>query len=233
LGGGPDAGAGRRDDDASQVQSTYGVIWRQGAGPLGRGKLELLSRSLRLEGVAESHPSSLELPYESLVHVRVGRAASERISGRPSLVLEPRGGETISIGAIAEPGVIGELAERIAGLRAGRQTAIVLPLRDGSHEAVRRLLDVGPPFRPERIGLDRHHVFLTPSEAVFVFESSQGPSVLEPLLAEPALWERASEWAQHLAGPPRIAESVYSWTRPDVETDHFLIPPGLRDGDGD
>jgi hypothetical protein len=210
------------------MQESFGVVWREGTGPLGRGKLELHPRSLRLDGLNGTGPSFREIAYDDLLHVRVGRAPTDRIAGRASLVLESRGGEPLAIASVSEPGVVGELAERIAVLRAGRRSAVVLPIRPGSHEAVRALLDSGPPFDPEEIGLDLHQVFLTPDEVVFVFESRLGASVLEPLLAAPGVWESASAWYEHLAGPPRIAEAVYAWSRPDA-VDRSLLPPGLRD----
>jgi hypothetical protein len=212
------------------MQESYGVVWREGTGPLGRGKLELHPRSLHLDGLAGPSPAVREIAYDDLALVRVGRAPAERITGRPSLVLELRSGEPLAIGSVSQPGVIGELAERIATLQAGRRTAVVLPIRPGAHEAVRALLVDGPPFDPDAIGLDRHQVFLTPDEVVFMFESRLGGSVLDPLLAAPGVWERASAWHEHLAGPPRIAEAVYAWSRPDIDVDQPLLPPGLRNG---
>jgi hypothetical protein len=73
---------------------------------------------------------------------------------------------------------------------------------------------------------------LTPDEVVFMFESRLGANVLEPLLAAPGLLETASAWHEHLAGPPRIAEAVYAWSRPDIDVDRSLLPPGLRNGNG-
>ena len=54
------------------------------------------------------------IPIESLKGIRVGRAPADRLAGRPSLVLEPRVGPTIRVGSVAQPGVIPELARRIA-----------------------------------------------------------------------------------------------------------------------
>ena len=96
---------------------SYGVVWREGAGPIGRGKLELHPWALRLEGLADSGPSLREIAYEDLALVRVGREAADRIAGRPSLILELRDGGPLTIASIAQPGVIGELAGRIAVLR--------------------------------------------------------------------------------------------------------------------
>jgi hypothetical protein len=217
------------------MRTTYGVVWREGQKPLARGKLELLPRAVRLDGMSGSEPTMREIAYDYLSEIRIGRSPEERIDGRPSLVLAPRSGDTLSIASVAQSGVIAEIAERLAALQLGtegrRRIAVVLPLREDAHDAVRALLAAGPPFDPELLGLDRHQVFLTASEAVFIFESQLGADALEPLLQEPELWQSAAAWHEHLAGPPRLAEDIFSWTRPSVRIDHSLLPPGLRNGD--
>jgi hypothetical protein len=216
------------------MRTSYGVVWREGALPLASGKLELLPRAVRLDGMAGSIPTTREIAYDLLSEIRIGRSAQDRIDGRPTLVLAPRSGEPVAIASVAQAGVISEIAERLAALQFGpavrHRTAVVIPLREGSFEAVQSLLEAGPPFDPDRIGLDRHQVFLTSAEAIFVFESRLGEHALEPLLEQPGLWQSAAAWHDHVAGPPRIAEDVYSWTRPDTETDRSLLPPGLRNG---
>jgi hypothetical protein len=217
------------------MHTTYGVVWKEGAKPLARGRLELLPRFVRLDGMAGSEPASREIAYDNLSEIRIGRSPEDRIDGHPTLVLAPRVGDTFSIASVAQAGVIAEIAERLAALQLGsegrRRLTIVLPLVEGAREAVRTLLADGPPFDPEALGLDRHEVFLTATEAVFVFESELGASTLEPLLQEPDLWKSAAAWHEYLAGPPRIAEDVYSWTRPPVRVDNSLLPPGFRNGD--
>ena len=54
--------------------------------------------------------------------------------------------------------------------------------------------------------------------------------LLHGLVEQPELWQSAAAWHEHVAGPPRIAEDVYSWTRPETETDRSLLPLGLRNG---
>jgi hypothetical protein len=217
------------------MHTTYGVVWKEGAKPLARGRLELLPRFVRLDGMAGSEPASREIAYDNLSEIRIGRSPEDRIDGHPTLVLASRVGDTFSIASVAQAGVIAEIAERLAALQLGsegrRRLTIVLPLVEGAREAVRTLLADGPPFDPEALGLDRHEVFLTATEAVFVFESELGASTLEPLLQEPDLWKSAAAWHEYLAGPPRIAEDVYSWTRPPVRVDNSLLPPGFRNGD--
>jgi hypothetical protein len=217
------------------MRTSYGVVWREGSLPLASGKLELLPRAMRLDGMAGSVPTKREIAYDLLSEIRIGRSTGDRIDGRPTLVLSPRSGDPFAIASVAQTGVIAEIAERLAALQFGsavrRRTAVVVPLREASHEAVRTLLSTGPPFDPDRIGLDRHDVFLTPTEAIFVFESRLGEKALEPLLEQPELWQTAAAWHEHVSGPPRIAEDVYSWTRPDIDADRSLLPPGLRNGD--
>jgi hypothetical protein len=214
------------------MHTTYGVVWKEGAKPLARGRLELLSRAVRLDGMSGSEPETREIAYDNLSEIRVGRSTEDRIDGRPTLVLESRFGETLTIASVAQAGVIAEIAERLAGLQLGyegrRRLTIVIPLVEGAHDAVRALLADGPPFDPEALGLDRHQVFLTTSEAVFVFESELGAGALEPLLEEPELWKSAAAWHEHVAGPPRIAEDMFSWTRPSVRAEDALLPPRQR-----
>jgi hypothetical protein len=59
---------------------------------------------------------------------------------------------------------------------------------------------------------------------VFIFESDLGAGALEALLAEPELWQSAAAWHDYLAGPPQIAEDVFSWTRTAVRTRGSLAP---------
>jgi len=217
------------------MHTSYGVVWREGEHPLARGKLELLPRALRLDGMSGSVPIVREVPYDSLSEIRIGRSSGDRIDGRPSLVVEPQTGDTLSIASVAQAGVLAEIAERLAGLQLGtdgpRRLAVVLPLHEDHRDAVRELLAAGPPFDPDALGLDRHEVFLTPAEAIFVFESKLGAAALEPLLQDPTLWQRATEWHEHVAGPPTIAEDVFSWSRNGNQIDSALLPPGLRNGD--
>ncbi len=136
------------------MRTSYGVVWQEGDLPLARGKLELLGQSVRLDGVAGTQPTKRDIPYESLAGVRVGRSGEDRLDGRPSLVLERRSGQLISIASVAQPGVVAELAERLAALQLSghgteQRTAIVLPLKEGAKSEAQSLLAAGPPFDPE------------------------------------------------------------------------------------
>ncbi len=93
---------------------------------------------------------------------------------------------------------------------------MVVPLKEGSRERARELVEVGPPYDPERTGLARHHVFLLEHEALSLFETDASTEALEELLTEPDLWRSAAAWHEIVAGPPQIAEDAFSWVRPAV-----------------
>jgi hypothetical protein len=99
----------------------------------------------------------------------------------------------------------------MASLEEGR-VVIVVPLKPGARDSVRMLLEEGPPFDPENVGLQRHEVFLTDHEAVFIFEAPD-KSVLDRLARSPKLRWAAAAWRDFLAGPMRLAEVAYSWNR--------------------
>ena len=216
------------------MERSYGVVWREGSRAPVTGKLELLPRVLHLEGRDESR----EVPYDGVAAIRVGRSPSDRINGGPAVVVERRSGDPITIATVAQPSVVGEIAERLAALQLGSQTSrrlvVIIPLKPGSQASVSRLLGQGPPFDPAAVrGLGRHEVFVTSDEAVFVFESDLGADALAPLLAEPKLWQAAGAWGEHVAGPPRVAESAFVWSRNDPEDGiSFLPTPGAGDSDG-
>jgi hypothetical protein len=215
------------------MQRTYGVVWREGSEPLAAGKLELLAQALRLEGRDRVE----EIAYEELAAVRVGRTANERIDGRPSVVLVRPFGDPITIATVAQPSLVGEIAERLAVMQLNaatpRRLVVIVPLKPGAYEAVRDLLAKGPPFDPEEIpGLDRHEVFLSHDEAVFLFDSGVEADTLA-LLEQPELLHRAISWREHMAGTPRVAENVYAWARvEEAEELSYLPTPGPGDSDG-
>jgi hypothetical protein len=211
------------------MDRTYPVTWTHGAGGLARGRLELGRAALRLVGTAAHESVSEEIGYREIADVRVGRRLDERIDGHPTLVVERPNEERLCIASVADVGVIGELARRIAELQrsnVSRRAVVVVPLLPGARDAVEALLAEGPPFDPEALGLDRHSVFLTADEAVFLF-SWRGDASIEALLSEPGLWESAAAWNEHIAGPPRIGDSAYVWSRA-TELDEALLPPGLH-----
>jgi hypothetical protein len=98
------------------MKTSYGVVWRVGEQPLARGKLELLPRAVRLDGVAGEVRVTLDIAYEDLDGVHTGRTPAERLNGRPTLVLEPHGREPVVVSAVAQTGALAEITEQLAKL---------------------------------------------------------------------------------------------------------------------
>jgi hypothetical protein len=112
------------------------------------------------------------------------------------------------------------------------RVSVVLPIKETAHERVRQLVVNGPPFDLEASGVDGHYVFLTGNEVIFIFEGSD-LSRLRRVVANLDLIAAAEAWQQHAAGPARIAEEAFSWSRPDLaEGLSFAATPGPGDSEG-
>jgi hypothetical protein len=93
------------------------------------------------------------------------------------------------------------------------RVVVVVPLQPGARERVRELLEGGPPFDPEAAGLERHQVFLTDQEAVFLFEAS-AQAALDRLARSLRLRDAAVAWRDLIAADEvRLADVAYSWVR--------------------
>lgn len=109
---------------------------------------------------------------------------------------------------------------------------VVIPLREGAQAEAAALLHGGPPFDPEEVGLDRHHVFVTEAEVVFLFEA-EDLGAAERLIADESFWKAAAAWKDLVAGPPQWADDAYSWVRPHLPDDvTFEATPGPGNSDG-
>lgn len=110
---------------------------------------------------------------------------------------------------------------------------VVVPLKDGASEKARALLAKGPPFDLEATEFDRHEVYLSEREAIFLFETP-GPSATLKLPGEdPSLWKVAATWQPLMAGRPRKALTAYSWRRAkDRGALSFEPTPGQGDSEG-
>jgi hypothetical protein len=94
---------------------------------------------------------------------------------------------------------------------------VVVPLRENGYEEARRLLEQGPPIDLEATRFERHEVYLTRREVVFVFETPRtaAAAALELPGEDRELWRVAAEWRNVMAGRPRTARTVYAWSRGD------------------
>ena len=90
---------------------------------------------------------------------------------------------------------------------------VVAPLQPGMRGRVEELLAAGPPFALEETEFDRHLVFLTDEEAVFVFEGVREGATLRLAAEDPGVLVAAREWQACLAARPRVAVTAFSWER--------------------
>lgn len=193
----------------------YAAVWRTGEGPTSSGRLELGADDLVLHGSGEDE---LRIPFDELTSAEIGRAAGERINGDKSLVLERHSCERVLVAALGGVGLLGELTDLLARLRAQHAAracvAVVVPIKRGCAAAARRLVEQGPPFDLERLGLERHHVFVSEREVVFFFEGDSATAAVDALSRNPRVLGAAARWRGILAGRPRLAAEEFGWTRP-------------------
>jgi hypothetical protein len=207
---------------------TYAVKWREPDGQTYVGSLALGPRTLRLEGRLPDGPlTDRQIGYEELRGLRIGNHGSDRLDGRPALVIERADGQYLVTSAGTGAGVLQELVDRLAELRLAapwRATAVV-PLKEGVLGRVRELVAEGPPFDPAETALTRHQLLLTEREAIFVFEA-QTDAGLAALLGQLEIWAAALAWQDLVDGPPRLAEVAYAWERPEPRVVP-AVPVGL------
>jgi hypothetical protein len=112
-----------------------------------------------------------------------------------------------------------------------KRAIVILPIKDGTHEDVRRLVAEGSPFVQGDVGLERRHVFVTDGEVVIFFEGTD--AALERVLGDPSVAAVADAAGQYAAGAPRVAEDAYSWAKVEDRDGLFFEPtPGPGDSEG-
>jgi hypothetical protein len=95
------------------IDARYPIVWcEEAGGPTYAGSLELGQSSFVLDGVARGSRNVVEFPYVDLVRVRMASGGSERVGGRPTVVVEA-GARLVRIAAVAGAGVMGEVADAL------------------------------------------------------------------------------------------------------------------------
>ena len=98
--------------------------------------------------------------------------------------------------------------------------AIVARLKEGTASRAAELIAAGPPFNLAESGIDRHSIYLSASEVVFVFEGDQVAWVVDDLIDEAfhyRLYRALDQWRKIVDGPPRIAREQFGWHRDEAE----------------
>jgi hypothetical protein len=94
------------------------------------------------------------------------------------------------------------------------RVAIVAPLKPGAAEQARKLVSDGPPFDLRGSGIERHSVFVSAGEVVFVFEGHEVEWAVDELIDGPfeyELQQAFDSWREIVDGAPRIARQQFGW----------------------
>jgi hypothetical protein len=94
--------------------------------------------------------------------------------------------------------------------------ALIAPLKPGAEIAAAELIASDPPFDLEHSGFERHSIYLSAGEVVFVFEGHEVEWSIDALLDDPFNWMVSAaleRWTEVVAEPPRIARERFSWAR--------------------
>ena len=97
-----------------------------------------------------------------------------------------------------------------------RRVAVVVHLAEGARPRAAELIAEGAPFDLEDTEFERHAVFLSEEEAVFVFEGVDAEWQLDDLVSDafhPQLQKMLGVWRPLIRGEPRLAGEVYFWER--------------------
>ena len=91
------------------------------------------------------------------------------------------------------------------------RVVVVASLKEGAREDALRLIAAGPPFEPAVHGFERHAVFVSASEVVFLFEGAAVGRRLAELVDDMVTSAFFNGWAPLLAGTPQLAHEFYFW----------------------
>ena len=147
---------------------------------------------------------------------RDGRGTAERINGDKSLVLERHSCERVLVAALGGVGLLGEITDLLAWLRAQRAAracvAVVVPIKGGAASSTSDSSRRGRPSTSRASGSSD-----TTSSSASARSSSSSKATAQPppstrSHAAPVL-DMAVRWRGILPGRPRLAEEPFGWTR--------------------
>ena len=109
------------------------------------------------------------------------------------------------------------------------RVAIIARLKEGSEQRAAELVAAGPPFDLSNSGIVRHSIYLSASEAVFVFEGHEVEWIIDQLIDEPFHYElqhALDQWREIVDGQPRVARERFGWQLDEAEA--IATPAGER-----
>jgi hypothetical protein len=94
-----------------------------------------------------------------------------------------------------------------------QRIAVIAKLKPDAEKRAAELVEHGPPFDPDELGFERHSVFLSGSQVVFVFEGGRLDHLLHGVVRNPENIGAFKQWEPLVEGFPTVAREAYSWER--------------------
>ncbi len=107
--------------------------------------------------------------------------------------------------------------------------AIIARLRPDAAAQAAELIASGPPFDPRVEGFERHGIYLSATEVIFVFEGPEVEGLVDDLIGSPFNWvvaDAVDRWRPLIDGPPRIAREKFFWQRDEAPDGRRGAYPG-------
>jgi hypothetical protein len=92
-----------------------------------------------------------------------------------------------------------------------QRLAVIAKLKPKAEARARELIEEGPPFDPEDLGVERHAVFLGGDHVVFVFEGGRVDQLLHGVFRDPLSAGALRAWDPLIEGMPKVAREAYFW----------------------
>jgi hypothetical protein len=94
-----------------------------------------------------------------------------------------------------------------------QRIAVIARLKPEAEKRATQLIESGPPFDPDTLGFDRHAVYLSGNQVVFVFEGGRLDHLLHAVVRDPSNVSAFGKWEPLIDGFPTVAHEAYSWQR--------------------
>jgi hypothetical protein len=94
-----------------------------------------------------------------------------------------------------------------------QRIAVIAKLKPNTEKRATELIEGGPPFDPDKLGFDRHTVYLSGNQVVFVFEGGRLDHLLHQVVRDPGNLGAFGKWEPLIDGFPTVAREAYSWQR--------------------
>lgn len=91
--------------------------------------------------------------------------------------------------------------------------AVIAKLKEGAAEQAATLVRRGPPFDPGESGFERHAVYLSGDQVIFLFEGDAADRSVQEILANGTRSAALGAWGSLLDQVPQLAVEGYYWKR--------------------